>query len=59
MHSFYAERTSALNSRDPVLAPLAPPMRRPWGQILAMALVLGVSLVGIAAGISVIGEMMR
>ena len=59
LHLFYAERTAAMNSNDPVLAPLARPMRRPWGHILAMALVLGVSLVGLAAGVSVIGEMMR
>lgn len=59
MHMHYAERTDAMDSRDPVLAPLARPLPRPWGQILAMAMVLGVSLVGIAAGVSVIGEMVR
>lgn len=59
MHMFHAERTAALDSHDPVLAPLVRPMRRPWGQILAMALVLGISLVGLAAGVSVVGEMVR
>ena len=56
LHMFYAERTDAMNARDPVLAPLAPPMTRPWGQLFLWTVGFGMSLVGFCVLVLIVAE---
>ena len=59
MHMFYAERTDALNARDPVLAPLTMRCPTPWLVLFVKAVFWGLSLVGFCVLVLIVAEASR
>lgn len=58
-----ADRSRPRSLMDDVVgyhfAPTVPPLKRPWGKLIALAMVYAVGLVGFCTGAAIIGEMLR
>lgn len=55
-----ADRAQPRSLMDEVVgyrfAPIVPPIKRPWGQLVALAMVYGVSLVGFCVLVLIVAE---
>lgn len=63
LSAILAERAEPRSMMDDVVeyrfAPTVPPMKRPWGQLLALAMVYGVGLAGFCVLVLIVAEASR